>query len=333
MKPLQYYWYNNGITGWLLALVLSPLSLLYCLVVSVRRLLYRSEVLKSVSLDVPVVVIGNIVAGGSGKTPLIIALCDLLRSRGIKVGVVSRGYGGDYQGVRQVHADDPAVLVGDEPLMIARRTGVPVVVSRDRVAAIEHLLDNNICQLVLSDDGLQHYRMRRDLEIAVVDAQQRFGNGLCLPSGPLREMRSRLGDVDIVVENGGDMNEDCAYELMIENCCRLDGEEQKEIKAFTDYSTHAVAGIGHPKRFFDQLKAYDIPLIVHAYADHHRYQQSDFEGWQQERILMTEKDAVKCDRLSLPDAWYVRVAASLSSRLIEELEQKLLPLIDEDAST
>ena len=333
MKSLDTYWYKPTLFSRLLLLLLFPLSWLYCAVSSIRRRLYRSGVLQSVKADVPVVVIGNIVVGGSGKTPLLIALCEYVKKQGFKPGVVSRGYGGSYTGVKQLSDADTAALVGDEPLMIYRRTGVPVVVGADRAFAVQTLLADNDCDIVFSDDGMQHYRMARDMEIAVVDAGRRFGNGLCLPAGPLRERLTRLDEVDLVVYNGGS-DTLASYSLQAVNLNKLvDGTEC----SLTDFNMrldaskplHAVAGIGNPSRFFKQLRSMGFDIIEHAFADHHHYQQQDFEGWAQNCIVMTEKDAVKCTELDLADAWYLQVDASFSETLNDELTARLLPLLEQ----
>lgn len=329
MKSLEHYWYQPNLFVWLLL----PLSWLYCVIVIIRRKLYQLNILTSHGAAVPVVVIGNIVAGGSGKTPLLVSMCEYLQGKGYKAGVVSRGYGGQVAGVKQVLPGDSAELVGDEPLMICRRTGVPVVVGADRVAAISYLLKNNDCDIVLSDDGLQHYRMKRQLEIAVVDASRKFGNGFCLPAGPLRELTSRLNDVDIVVYNDskGEAVEACCYKLTITAVTQLNGDESRTLTSFAGKTVHAVAGIGHPSRFFSQLRQNDITIVEHAFADHYHYRQQDFSGWQNECIIMTEKDAVKCQQLSLNDAWVLTVQADISSVLESNLNAKLLPLLNKQA--
>jgi tetraacyldisaccharide 4'-kinase len=333
MSSLDTYWYKPTPLSWLLLLLLLPLSWLYCAVSSIRRKLYLSGVLESVKADVPVVVIGNIVAGGSGKTPLLIAICEYVKKKGFKPGVVSRGYGGSFTGVKQLVDSDTAELVGDEPLMIYRRTGVPVVVSADRASAVEALLADNDCDVVFSDDGMQHYRMARDMEIAVVDAGRRFGNGLCLPAGPLRERVKRLDDVDLVVYNGGSDNL-ASYTLRALNLNKLDSDSERSLadfKATLEPSTrlHAVAGIGNPSRFFDQLRASGLDIDEYAFTDHHQYQTTDFEGWEQDCIIMTEKDAVKCAQLALTDAWYLEVEAAFSKTLETELASRLLPLLEQ----
>ena len=312
-------------------LLLLPLSWLYCAVSSIRRKLYLSGFLQSVKADVPVVVIGNIVAGGSGKTPLLIALCEYVKQKGFRPGVVSRGYGGSFTGVKQLSNSDTAELVGDEPLMIYRRTGIPVVVSSDRASAVQTLLANNDCDVVFSDDGMQHYRMSRDMEIAVVDAERRFGNGLCLPAGPLRERETRLDEVDLVVYNGGS-DSLASYTMQSLNFNKLGSDTVRSLsdfKAGLEASTklHAVAGIGNPPRYFNQLRLLGFDIVEHAFADHHQYQQQDFKGWTQDCIIMTEKDAVKCARLDLADAWYLEVEALFSEELDAQLAKHLLPLL------
>ncbi len=332
MKSLEHYWYQSNVFAFLVVCLLLPLSGLYCLVTVIRRKLYQLNIKKSFSAQVPVIVIGNIVVGGSGKTPLLISLCDYVSSKGFKPGVVSRGYGGSVTGIKQVSSDDMAEQVGDEPLMISQRTNVPVVVGADRVSAINYLLTNNQCDIVFSDDGLQHYRMRRDLEIAVIDADRKFGNGFCLPAGPLREPVSRLKEVDLVVYNGGNINNpaEYSYRLQIAGLKPLNGEHSRALSSFaTNMTIHAVAGIGHPARFFNQLTNSGLNIIEHAFQDHHQYQQHDFSGWHTDCIIMTEKDAVKCRHLILPDAWIVIVNAEWSDTLEAQLDSKLLALLNQ----
>ncbi len=338
MKSLEKCWYQPDLLANFLVWLLLPLSWLYCAVAVVRRKIYQLKLKKSYTASVPVVVIGNIVVGGSGKTPLLIFLCEFIKKNGFKPGVVSRGYGGKVAGVKQVLENDPAELVGDEPLMICQRTKVPVVVGADRVAAVNHLLEKNQCDIVLSDDGLQHYRMKRDIEIAVIDSNRGFGNGFCLPAGPLRERVSRLNEVDIVVYNGasdeviGDANSEstgaCSYTLKIVELCHLSRGECVALSSFTNKTVHAVAGIGNPLRFFTQLRDNGINVIEHAFSDHHAYTQADFSGWDNDCIIMTEKDAVKCRDLSLPDAWMVSVIADISKSLESQLNSKILPLLN-----
>jgi len=336
MKSLAQFWYRSDFLASLLAGFLLPVSWLYCVVTAARRKIYQLDLKKSYASSAPVIVIGNIVAGGSGKTPLLISICEFIKDNGFRPGVVSRGYGGKVTGVKQLCADDSAELVGDEPLMIYQRTGVPVVVGADRVAAVRYLLENNQCDAVLSDDGLQHYRMQRDIEIAVIDSNRGFGNGLCLPAGPLRERVTRLADVDMVVYNdaansaGVKNTEDCSYVLSVVDVCHLNREECLPLSSFAGKTVHAVAAIGDPSRFFTQLSDSGIDIAGHAFSDHHTYVQADFSGWDNGIILMTEKDAVKCRHLSLPDAWVVRVMADMSAPLVSQLNTKILHLLKQD---
>ena len=325
MKSLDHYWYTSSIINWLLL----PLSWLYCLVAIIRRKLYRLNLLHSYSSPVPVIVIGNIVVGGSGKTPLLLSLCEYIQQKGFKPGVVSRGYGGSVNGVKQVQQADLAEVVGDEPMMIFQRTRLPVVVGADRVAAIDYLLKNNECDIVLSDDGMQHYRMQRDLEIAVIDADRGFGNGFCLPAGPLRERVSRLQQADIIAYNGisSEVSDKSSYSLQIVSLMKLNSDESRTLDSFTQKPVHVIAGIGNPQRFFRQLRQNGIEIIEHAFPDHHSYQQQDFSDWSKACIIMTEKDAVKCGHLTLTDAWVARAEALFSDTLEASLSASLLPLL------
>lgn len=325
MKSLDHYWYTPSFISWLLL----PLSWLYCLVVFIRRKLYRLNILKSYRARKPIVVVGNIVVGGSGKTPLLLSLCDYVQKKGYRPGVVSRGYGGNITGVKQVSEQDSADVVGDEPLMIFQRSKLPVVVGADRVAAIDYLLEHNDCDIVFSDDGLQHYRMQRDLEIAVIDSERGLGNGFCLPAGPLRERRTRLQEVDIIVYNGAgpDTEDRCTYSLQPVNLTKLGGEENRLLASLEHKPVHAIAGIGNPVRFFKQLSQTGAVITEHAFPDHHSYKQEDFSGWDDACIVMTEKDAVKCGKLVLADAWVAKVDVEFSAMLEAQLASSLSPLL------
>ena len=330
MKPLEYYWYESSPVVWLLL----PLSALYRLLTSIRRQLYKCKIKKSISADVPVVVVGNIVAGGSGKTPLLISLCEYARKKGFTPGVVSRGYGGSFTGLKQVASTDNAASVGDESLMIHQKTNVPVVVGSDRVAAIRFLLETSSCNVVFSDDGMQHYRMNRDFEIAVVDASRQFGNGFSLPAGPLREPVSRLSEVDLIVYNttGSDSAEQISYSLQFSNVKSLTGDEEQPLSSFQQKTVHVAAGIGNPLKFFNQLREKGLKVVEHAFSDHHQYKLADFSGWQKECIIMTEKDAIKCRDLSLSDAWVVNASVHMTSALENQLDKLLLPVMSRQMS-
>ncbi len=266
-----------------------------------RRALYRSGLLASVRLPVPVVIVGNISVGGTGKTPLTLWLAQQLIENGWHPGIVSRGYTKATEQkkktLHEVTSDDSADEVGDEPLLMAQRALCPVWIGRDRPAAAQALLDAHPeCDIILSDDGLQHYRLQRDAEIVVVDGARRFGNGLLLPAGPLREPVSRLQEVDAVVVNGGEAQGD-EFAMRLEGTSfynLLNPEMVVSAGEFAGQRLHAIAGIGHPQRFFAHLEHLGLSAQRHAFPDHHRYTASDIAFDDADAILMTEKDAVKC---------------------------------------
>lgn len=305
------WWYDGAPIPWP-ARVLAPL---YGAVAALRRGLYRRGWLRSRSVPVPVIVVGNITAGGTGKTPLTIELVERLRAAGWKPGVASRGYGRDEAGVaRWITPELAPELGGDEPVLIAWKTGVPVRVDADRVAAARALLDAG-CNVVVCDDGLQHYRLARDIEIEVVDAQRRYGNGRPMPAGPLREPVARAADCDFRVVNLGQASDDgvvpasgfgeWAMRLRIDVARPLRGGRDRPLASFAGMRVHAVAGIAHPQRFFHMLRARGIGVVPHAFADHHRYQALDMSFGSELPVLMTEKDAVKCRALA--SDWYYSV--------------------------
>ncbi|MGB5278648.1 MAG: tetraacyldisaccharide 4'-kinase [Gammaproteobacteria bacterium] len=322
MKSLDHYWYSQNPIAW----ALLPLSWLFCAVALIRRYGYINSWLESHAVRVPVVVVGNLTVGGSGKTPLIIGLCQYLIQQGFKPGIVSRGYGAAISGEYAVSIDDRAAVCGDEPLLIKQRTGRPVIIGRDRVAAANKLLVENDCDVILSDDGMQHYRLRRDIEIAVIDVERPFGNGFCLPAGPLREPEARLGSVDMVVHHGISQDE-YHFTLEFEDAVNLATGEKRTIDSFTATSVHAVAGIGHPQRFFSQLRRQGLDVDGRAFPDHHVFRAADIEFRDGLPVLMTEKDAVKCAGLQpgsgpggvLEHCWSVPVNAILSKRLGPDL--------------
>lgn len=320
IKSLDHYWYSTNI----ISLLLLPLSGLFCFISLIRTLLYKGGLLKSYRAPVPVVIIGNISVGGTGKTPLIIELVKQLQVQGRKPGVISRGYGGQSKIWPQIiNETSTADLVGDEPCLIFQRTSCPVVVGPNRQKDIEKLLQNSDCDIILSDDGMQHYALQRDVEIAVVDAQRLFGNGFCLPSGPLRESVSRLQSVDIVLFNGGGKADDKggdkggennqpAFSMTVRHCQSLGKNESVDLQVFKDKTVHAVAGIGNPQRFFDMLAFHGLKVIPHAFADHQNYTQADLTFEDEYAVLMTEKDAVKCTAFDLQNLWSVPVEISLN---------------------
>lgn len=270
-----------------------------------------------------IIVVGNLSVGGSGKTPLVVRLSRLLRDAGLQPGVISRGYGRSETRLRLVSpASDPR-LVGDEPLLIAQQAGVPVIVSPDRCAAARALLKKGI-RVVISDDGLQHYRLPRKIEICVIDGSRGFGNGRLLPAGPLREPPQRLNSVDHVVINGElreplQWLETGGHEVAQMNLAPgllrpLDGRHRWRLSQFGGCRVNAVAGVGNPDRFFDMLRSARIKVVEYVFPDHHAYRREDFEPMDSDLpILMTEKDAVKCRALGLENAWFLSVEAVLPS--------------------
>ncbi len=278
--------------------------------VFLRRLLYLVRLLPSARAGIPVVAIGNLTVGGSGKTPLAIHVAELLKAGGWSPAIVSRGYGGTVRSPRGVSlASDPA-QVGDEPVLMARRSGCPVWVGPDRVAVIAALRhEHPDCNVIVLDDGLQHYRLRRDLEIAVVDARV-FGNGFMLPAGPLREPRTRLWTVDAVVAHGTDAVKGYAMQLEGDELHRAtDARDRRKAQAFAGERVHAVAGIGDPNRFFLHLAKLGVKVVPHPFPDHHPYRAQDLEFGDTAPVMMTEKDAVKCKRYAKPQHWVLPVRA------------------------
>lgn len=311
-------WYGKRRSPWWT----WPLAGLYGALTALRRASYRIGVLRSQRLPVPVVVIGNLTAGGTGKTPLTIALAEALRARGFRPGVASRGHGGRRREAMLLgEAPDPAE-VGDEPCLI-RASGVPVAVGRDRPAAAQLLIANG-CDVVVADDGLQHYRLARDVEVCVIDGARRFGNGHLLPAGPLREPVRRLARVDLHVCNGG-MPQAGEYPMQLVGgeAVTLDGTRRQPLPAFAGRRVHAVAAIGNPARFFASLRDAGIDVIEHAFPDHHAFTAAELAFGGDLPVLMTDKDAVKCQGFALPHGWRVPVRAELPTALVDAVVARL----------
>lgn len=328
MERLQHHWYRLSP----LHLLLFPLSLVFRALAALRRALYRSGLLASVRLPVPVVIVGNISVGGTGKTPLTLWLAQQLIEEGWHPGIVSRGYTKATEQkkkiLHEVTGDDSADEVGDEPLLMAQRALCPVWIGRDRPAAAQALLDAHPeCDIILSDDGLQHYRLQRDAEIVVVDGARRFGNGLLLPAGPLREPVSRLLEVEAVVVNGGEVHGD-EFAMRLEGTRffnLLNPERVVSAAEFAGQRLHAIAGIGHPQRFFAHLEHLGLSAQRHAFPDHHRYTASDIAFNDADAVLMTEKDAVKCAPFATERCWVLRVDAQVSPALTRLILKKVTP--------
>lgn len=319
MDPVSI-WYGRHPLGTLLA----PLGWLYCGISVGRRALYRAGVLPSHGAGVPVVVIGNLSVGGTGKTPVVLALAALARGRGFSPAILTRGYGarGGHWPCTVAADDDPA-RVGDEPLMMARRGQCPVVVGPDRVADAALAVSRHGADLLLCDDGLQHYRLRRDIEVAVVDAARGLGNRRCLPAGPLREPPGRLDSVDWVLTNGRPRTGP-GFDLRPGDAVSLrDPEVTRPLGAFRDARVTAVAGIGNPGRFFAMLRGLGLLLDPRPYPDHHAFTAADVAGWGPGPVLMTEKDAVKCVTFAGAEHWAVPVEAELDAGFAERLFARL----------
>lgn len=307
-------------------LLLFPISLVFIVLAVCRRALYKLGMFTVGRLPVKVIVVGNISVGGTGKTPLTLWLVDWLLLHGYKPGIISRGYGGNAQAVCEVFANSEPSAVGDESRLLANRALCPVFIGKNRhhagLALLRAYPDINV---IVADDGLQHYRLHRDVEIAVVDAERQFGNGLCMPAGPLRESISRLASVDFIVSNGKRFSLD-AYEMGLKPKCFRNISNPKlelPIDAFHGQSVQALAGIGNPSRYFKQLLDLGIRTESHAFADHYLYHEDDLKFAENKVLLMTEKDAVKCNRFADKQWWYLEVDAKLPDDFGNKLLMKI----------
>ncbi|MEX2987566.1 tetraacyldisaccharide 4'-kinase [Serratia fonticola] len=314
----------------LVYLLLLPLSWLYGLVSGLIRLSYRSGLRKSWRAPVPVVIVGNLTAGGNGKTPMVIWLVEQLQQRGYRVGVVSRGYGGKSAVYPLVlDAQTTTRQAGDEPVLIYQRTGAPVAISPKRAEAVQALLNQGELDLIITDDGLQHYALQRDFELVVIDGVRRFGNGWWLPAGPMRERVSRLKTVDACVANGGVAQQgEIAMKLQAQDAVNIASGERRP--AIELPHVVAMAGIGHPPRFFATLEKLGVEVEREvAFADHQEYNHGQLAALasQGQTLLMTEKDAVKCRAFAQPDWWYLPVEAILPTEQAEQLLQGIQKLI------
>lgn len=322
---LEKQWYRQSM--W--QLVLLPLSALFWLLSASRRAAFGHGWLASERLPVPVIVVGNITVGGSGKTPLVLWLAQFLQQQGYRPGIVSRGYGSSAEAARPVDPGDDPALSGDEPVLLARKSACPVWVGRDRAAAGRALLAANPdCDVILCDDGLQHYRLQRDLEIAVVDGQRRFGNGWLLPAGPLREGLWRLRQVDVVVVNGGKLLDGLAAQFQMHLngalLVNLRSGEKRPAAEMKGPGLHALAGIGHPQRFFEHLHALGLDFAAHVFPDHHAYWPGDMDWPDADALLMTEKDAVKCAGFADERYWFLPVEAEMDPSFGPEILKLLV---------
>lgn len=320
---IEQLWYSKNI----LSIFLLPLSWLFQLVSFLRRIFYKA-LQSNVGLEnTCVIVIGNITVGGAGKTPFVGYLAQRCMEKGLKLGIVSRGYGRSNEfTLREVLSDSDVDEVGDEALMLKQQHLCPIAVAADRRKAAIYLYDKYELDVIISDDGLQHYKLPRDYEIVVVDGERGFGNLRCLPAGPLRETVSRLSQVDIVISNGENIGYEYQFVVQCNSLVSLaDDSKNKTLEEFVNLKVHAVAGIGNPKRFFAELELAGISIILHAFPDHHVYKQLDLEFNDNLPIIMTEKDAVKCKRFNMQNAWYLPITVLPNDRL----EKRISKLLEE----
>ncbi|MDH5444663.1 MAG: tetraacyldisaccharide 4'-kinase [Gammaproteobacteria bacterium] len=308
------------------AKILRPISWLYCAIVICRRLAYHLKLKKTEKVNVPVIMVGNLTVGGTGKTPLVTWLTNYLKDKGYQPGIISRGYGGKARHwPQQVRPDGDPYAVGDEAILISKRTHSPMAVGPERLISCQELLQYHpSCNVIISDDGLQHYALHRDIEVAVVDGKMRFGNGYCLPAGALREPVKRLEKVDFIIANGEAQKDEYAMRYTLTHACSLlDSTKTVPLEQFKRKEVHAVAGIGNPDRFFTQLQEFGIKVIPHPFPDHHPFTEEELVFEDKKPILMTEKDAVKCKRYAQQDFWYVPVTVEVQEIFGQKIIEKL----------
>ena len=330
MHWLEQYWYRLSA----LHLLLWPLSMLFAALAAARRFFYRTGWFASTRIGVPVIVVGNINAGGTGKTPCVIWLVQWLLDHGVKPGVVTRGYGGSAQGPLHAAPDGDAAVLGAEAVLLARRCACPVWVGRSRVAAAQALRTSHPeCNVIISDDGLQHYALKRDIELVVLDGERGCGNGMLLPAGPLREPLRRLENVNALVINGGAAfaletlpSGVPAFDMRLEGSVFHDLRDARRVVGadhFAKLSVCAVAAIGNPQRFFNTLHELGISFTARAFPDHHAYTADDCATGTHAALIMTEKDAVKCERLNGENWWVLRVDAAIDPALGDLILHKI----------
>lgn len=320
-NSLSDLWYTKTPYAYLLL----PFSKTYEIAIKTRRYLYKHRLKKSYKFNVPIIVIGNLTVGGTGKTPLTIWIAQLLKKQGFRPGIVSRGYGGKaWTYPQEVTEGSDPTIVGDEAILLRKYAECPTMVDPDRPAAVQELLEKYHCDIILSDDGLQHYALQRDIEIIVVDGDRRFGNRLCLPAGPLREPISRIRDVDFIVTNGSPAPNEFQLSLIPEKFHNVaNSEKTKSIVEFAGQIVHAVAAIGNPNRFFQSLRSMGLTIVEHVYPDHHFFDPDEINFGNNALVVMTEKDAVKCKNFADEKHWYLSVMPEVESDFGQQLLQKL----------
>ena len=316
---LEKIWYENGSGRFLLL----PLTALYCVVNNYQRNKLSKQ---QPHIECPIIVVGNITVGGTGKTPLTIYITQLLQKSGFKPAIITRGYGGKSEHWPQyVKPNTDPNLVGDEAVLMATRTNVPIYAGANRLESILKLLAQHDVDVIISDDGLQHYKMPRDIQIAVIDATRLLGNGLCLPAGPLRERKERLDSCDFVVLNGGKPSDEFSHNMQLTGdvLINLSTAEEMPVEGFKEKRVNAVTGIGNPQRFYTSLKEFGLVLETVSFPDHHDFQKEDIDFKNESPIIMTEKDAVKCKTFAKENMWYLPISASLDNNFNQDLLQLL----------
>jgi len=323
---IENVWHTKHPIGFLLL----PLSWIYTLFIILRRLCYQSGLLAVNQVNVPVIIVGNISVGGTGKTPLVIWLAEYFKKKGYKPGIVSRGYGGKLSGkTQQVRPDSDPALVGDEPVLISKRTSCSVAVAVQRRKAAEELIEHCQCDVIICDDGMQHYSLARDIEIAVIDGQRRFGNKHCLPAGPLREPVSRLKSVDFVVSKYMAGRHEYKMEYSYGDLVSLVNPSKRiPIASLEGKDVHAIAGIGNPDRYFSYLRNQNIKIIMHEFSDHYAFTAEDINFDDDLPVVMTEKDAVKCTAFATEQYWYLPVNATLPDSFTYRLDALMKDIFD-----
>ena len=323
---IEKVWYSKNI----FSLLLSPLSLIYISIIYLRYTLYQLGLISITKINVPTIVIGNIVAGGTGKTPLVIWLAKHFKDKGFLPGIVSRGYGGTYlSNIELVKPTSNPLLVGDEPVIIARNTNCPVVVAKKRAKGAKELVEKYNCNIILCDDGMQHYSLARDIEIAVIDGQRRFGNNYCFPAGPLREPKSRIFKADLIVSKYNART--CEHKMDYTYHQLVSLNELSKTIPISDLhgmTVHAIAGINNPDHFFSYLRSHKLELIIHKFPDHYSYTEDDVKFDDNFPVVMTEKDAVKCLNYSSDKHWYIPISAELSKSFVCDLDKLMGKIIN-----
>lgn len=321
----MHFWYRTNLS--IFAILLLPFSMMFFFITKLRRLFYRLNLIHSFHSPVPVIVVGNITVGGTGKTPMVIYITQLLQRHGYRVGVVTRGVGGSLaKSIWEVTIDDKPSLVGDEALLLKTKLQCPIVIGRKRSAAIQHLYRKYPCDVIVSDDGLQHYRMQRDIEIVMIDETRKFGNGCLIPAGPLRESVARLDHVDFVIHKSmtSDQNWNLHYSLK-EIFNAQNPKLNFDLTDFPFKKIHAIAAIANPSFFFKQLTENNFDIIPHIFKDHYLLQKKDVLFDDDLQVIMTEKDWVKCRSFTEEHHWVVSLHVNVSPTF----DQEFLTLLKE----